>query len=81
MKQHTEIGGGLLTGDDALILAAQEIAMTHHEHWDGSGYPRGLAGEDIPLSGRICSVADVLRCPDPRPDRTRKRGRWNGRWP
>ena len=60
MKQHTEIGGGLLTGDDALILAAQEIAMTHHEHWDGSGYPRGLAGEDIPLSGRICSVADVF---------------------
>ena len=36
------------------------IAMSHHEKWDGSGYPKGLAGEDIPLYGRICAVADVF---------------------
>ena len=36
------------------------IARTHHERWDGSGYPAGLAGEDIPLVGRICAVADVF---------------------
>jgi putative two-component system response regulator len=39
---------------------AEEIALTHHERWDGAGYPRGLAGEDIPLSGRIVAVADVF---------------------
>ena len=39
---------------------AEEIALTHHEWWDGSGYPNGLAGEEIPLSGRIVAVADVF---------------------
>ena len=39
---------------------AAQIALTHHEHWDGTGYPIGLAGEDIPLSGRIVAVADVF---------------------
>ena len=38
---------------------AEAIARTHHERWDGSGYPNGLAGEDIPVEGRICAVADV----------------------
>lgn len=61
MKTHTTMGGQILDGDDsALLTLAREIAMTHHEKWDGSGYPRGLAGESIPVSGRIISVADVF---------------------
>jgi putative two-component system response regulator len=43
-----------------LIRTAQQIALTHHERWDGSGYPARLAGEAIPLAGRIVSVADVF---------------------
>ena len=39
---------------------AEEIALTHHERWDGGGYPQGLAGEAIPLVGRICAVCDVF---------------------
>lgn len=60
MKKHTEIGGNLLMGGDDLLIAAHEIALTHHESWDGSGYPNGLKGDEIPLYGRICSVADVF---------------------
>ena len=44
----------------ALLAMAEEIALTHHEHWDGSGYPAGLAGEAIPIAGRIVAVADVF---------------------
>ncbi|WP_234084063.1 bacteriohemerythrin [Azonexus sp. R2A61] len=60
MKGHTGIGKRLLDGDDALIQAARDIAASHHEHWDGGGYPEGLAGEDIPLLARICAVSDVF---------------------
>ena len=60
MKTHTNIGVSILTGNDALIAAARDIAGSHHERWDGTGYPQGLAGEKIPILARICSVADVF---------------------
>ena len=60
MKQHTTIGGDLLAGSRLpLVQMAEVIARTHHERWDGSGYPAGLVGEQIPLAGRICAVGDV----------------------
>ena len=61
MKQHTTIGSRILGGSSSPLLQAGEvIALSHHEKWDGSGYPRGLAGQEIPLWGRICAVADVF---------------------
>ncbi len=60
MKTHTTIGVTILTGNDPLIEAAREIAGSHHERWDGTGYPQGLKGEDIPILARICAVADVF---------------------
>jgi len=61
MQQHPSIGAEII-GDheDKLLQTAKEIAITHHEKWDGSGYPNGLKGADIPLSGRIIAVADVF---------------------
>jgi len=61
MTRHVEIGAQILSSaqSPALRLAA-EIARTHHERWDGNGYLAGLAGEDIPLAGRITAVADVF---------------------
>ncbi len=61
MKQHTTIGAHLLSGSQSPVLQMGEIiALTHHEKWDGSGYPNRIAGEDIPLAGRICAIADVF---------------------
>jgi putative two-component system response regulator len=61
MMRHVEYGAKMLAAARSPILRlAAEIAVTHHERWDGNGYLAGLAGEDIPLSGRITSVADVL---------------------
>ena len=61
MRQHTTVGSDLLTGADSRVLSlAQTIALTHHERWDGLGYPSGLQGDRIPLPGRICAVADVF---------------------
>ncbi len=61
MKTHVTIGGKLLEGDDSdLMCMAREIALNHHEKWDGSGYPAGLSGEAIPQSGRIAALADAF---------------------
>ncbi len=61
MRLHTSAGAQMLTGSPSPILQlAEEIALYHHENWDGSGYNAGLAGEEIPLAGRIVAVADVF---------------------
>jgi putative two-component system response regulator len=61
MQRHAEAGHELLDGSgNELLELAATIAWTHHERWDGSGYPRGLRGEEIPLEGRIVAVADVF---------------------
>lgn len=61
MNRHPELGWALLAdSDNPLFQMAAEVALAHHERWDGSGYPGGLAGEAIPLSGRIVAVADCF---------------------
>lgn len=62
MQQHAEIGALILGQEDTsdLMVTAREIALGHHEKWDGSGYPNGLAGEEIPMSARIVAIADVF---------------------
>lgn len=61
MKRHAQMGADILSdGDSVLMQLARDIALTHHEKWDGSGYPNGLAGTDIPQAGRIVAVADVF---------------------
>ncbi|MDR3496063.1 MAG: MCP four helix bundle domain-containing protein [Ancalomicrobiaceae bacterium] len=61
METHAQLGWEILQGSESeLIQAAAEIALAHHERWDGNGYPHGLAGETIPLSARIAAIADVF---------------------
>lgn len=61
MKTHVSIGADLLDGTDIpLLVTARNIALSHHEKWDGTGYPNGLAGENIPIEGRICAICDVF---------------------
>lgn len=61
MKTHAQIGADILSGDNSpLLVMARDIAISHHEKWDGSGYPHGLRGEAIPLVGRITALADVF---------------------
>ena len=61
MKSHSQIGADII-GDDPseLLQMARIIALTHHEKWDGTGYPKGLAGERIPIEGRITAICDVF---------------------
>ncbi len=61
VKTPAELGARILEGSDApLLRTAERVCRSHHERWDGSGYPDGLAGEDIPLAGRLVAVADVF---------------------
>lgn len=61
MKTHTMIGARIMSKSNSnLLQMAEEIALTHHEKWDGTGYPNGLKGEEIPLNGRISAICDVF---------------------
>jgi putative two-component system response regulator len=61
IKRHTTIGAEILSNStSALLQAGETIALNHHERWDGSGYPNGISGEQIPLSARLCAIADVF---------------------
>lgn len=62
MQQHANIGAEILGDDEGseLLNMARTVALTHHEKWDGNGYPNGLSGEEIPLVGRIVAIADVF---------------------
>jgi len=61
IEQHPTFGKRILQGSTShLMQMAETIAFTHHERWDGSGYPQGLLGKDIPISGQICGIADVF---------------------
>jgi CHASE2 domain-containing sensor protein len=75
MQSHTTIGGAILADSSSpLLQLAEAIALTHHERWDGSGYPAGLSGEAIPLAARICAVCDVF-------DALLSNRRYKDRWP
>jgi CHASE2 domain-containing sensor protein len=75
MKTHAQIGASMLSGSHSpLVQQGEEIARTHHERWDGTGYPAGLSGEDIPLAGRICAICDVF-------DALRSRRPYKEPWP
>jgi CHASE2 domain-containing sensor protein len=75
MRRHAAEGAGMLAGSRAPVMRmAEEIALTHHERWDGTGYPNGLTGDAIPLAGRICAVCDVF-------DALRSRRPYKEPWP
>jgi putative two-component system response regulator len=67
MRKHPVLGHDVIlkaerdvgVGDDAILAMAKDIVFTHHEKWDGTGYPRGLSGAAIPIEGRIMAVVDV----------------------
>ena len=69
IEMHPALGTSLVTGvTSPLLETARQVILTHHEHWDGSGYPQGLKGEQIPLAGRIVMIAEryeALRCARP----------------
>ena len=61
MKQHAQIGADIIgEHPSGLLRMAREIALNHHEKWDGSGYPRGISGAEIPVEARIIAIADVF---------------------
>ncbi len=61
VKEHPTVGARILSGSRVpMLLVAEDIALSHHESWDGNGYPQGLEGENIPLSARIVAVVDVF---------------------
>ncbi len=61
MKTHTEIGYNILKdSESATLKEGAAISLSHHENFDGSGYPKGLAGDKIPIAGRICKIADAF---------------------
>jgi response regulator RpfG family c-di-GMP phosphodiesterase len=80
MKKHTTLGGDALRwaeqrlGSNSFLQIARDIAYSHHEKWDGTGYPAGLAGEDIPLAARLMALADVY-------DALRSRRRYKSAYP
>jgi len=74
MQSHATIGGSILAGSSSpLLQVAEAIALTHHERWDGTGYPAGLRGEAIPLAARITAICDVF-------DALRSKRVYKGRW-
>jgi putative two-component system response regulator len=61
MRSHATRGAEILSGASSPVMRlAGEVALSHHERWNGTGYPQGLRGDDIPLAGRIVAVADVF---------------------
>jgi putative two-component system response regulator len=75
MREHTTLGAEILAGSRSpLLQMAEVIARTHHERWDGNGYPAGLRGEQIPLPGRIAAVCDVF---DALTSERAYKGRWS----
>jgi len=62
MKNHPEIGAEIIgdCGDSLVLKVAKSVSLTHHEKWDGTGYPQGLQGDDIHIYGRIVAIADVF---------------------
>jgi putative two-component system response regulator len=61
MRTHTDVGSAVLAGSpSSLVRTAETIARAHHERWDGTGYPAGLAGDAIPMAGRIAAICDVF---------------------